>query len=79
MAISVAHIVAVFLLGFALGGSLVALQRRARIDKIKQEFQAQLEAIVTQQNAGETTASGNAAVSGASKESATQAGPSRAA
>lgn len=79
MAISAARIVAVFLLGFAVGALLIALQRRARIDKIKQEFQAQLEAIVAQQSAGDAAASAKAPVSDAKEESPAQAGPSRAA
>lgn len=39
-------LLAVFVLGFALGALLVAVQRRTRIEKLKQEFQQQLESLV---------------------------------
>ncbi len=68
-------LLAVFVFGFALGGFLVALQRNSRIEKLKQEFQAQLEALV-EKNGADLTASTRTASSEPEKA---PAGPSRAA
>lgn len=59
---SIPLLLAVFVLGFALGALLVAVQRRTRIEKLKQEFQQQLESIV-ERTETEPSAQGKAAES----------------
>jgi hypothetical protein len=43
---SIVLVIATFVLGFAAGAFLIAVERRARIAKIKQDFQEHLESIV---------------------------------
>ncbi len=45
IATSITFILAAFLLGFVLGALLVAIERSARIERLKQQFQADLEAM----------------------------------
>jgi Flp pilus assembly protein TadB len=77
MPISIPLILAVFLLGFALGALLVAIERRTRIESLKQDFQAQLEAIV--QRAGPEASDAVSKTASSEPREKVHADPSRAA